>query len=467
MSDREPSASVSLQEQGTSRTGGAYGFTSRVGIERLTALRGPGWWDAIREMSEQDATIRAILFAIEMTMRRVTFTTKAASDEQEAKDWAERCEGALSDMEQPWPDTLSEVMTFIPYGKALFELVYKRCFGDDSAPEFRSQYDDGLYGWRKWGYRPPETQSKWLWEDGSLVGWQQRQEDGSTVDIPIEKLLNFRSAARGGNPDGLSMLMHVYVPWYNKSQIQTDEAIGIGRDLAGLFQVMVPDSVLEGKTTEDARMRDYWKKAIRNVRRGTQEGIMSSSARDRDGNLQTEVKLLTSGGIRQFDTSKIVERYRSEIVTGFLAGFMLLGQGGGGGSYALGETLADFFSRCLSAWLDMICERVTDAMHRLSKANGKPRALWPTYGHGDPDSADLQALGGFLVALETAGLLQESYDLVKAVHEVAGLPVPSQDDYEGEKAAKAERAKALAAQLQKEPAPTPTPEPVPAPGGSE
>lgn len=448
VSDTTPApATVNTSELGTSDT--AYMGSMTVGIEKLSVLRGRGWWDAVKEMSEQDPTIGAILFAIEMTMRRATIRVEAADDPNatECQRWADFVEECRNDMQLTWADFMSEVMTFISYGKSLFEVVYKRRLGDDTDPSKHSHYDDGLVAWSKLGYRAPETQRRWVWANQRIVSWEQNLTNGGLAVIPMEKLVLFRTAARGGNPDGFSMLKRVYTPWYHKMQIQVIEGVGLERDLAGLLVVMLPDSVLKGTTAEDVRELAYWKKVVRNIKRGTQEGILASSQRDNTGNARVEVKLMNSGGVRQFDTSKIIERYRSEIVTAFLAGFMTLGQQGTG-SYALGETLADFFRNALSAWLDMICEAFTEqAIHRLMIVNGVDRRYWPKLGHDDPDSMSLQVLATYITALKNASILDDSYELAKSLHERAGLPAPSQDDWD----AKKERAAALTAKLLEKP----------------
>ena len=67
------------------------------------------------------------------------------------------------------------------------------------------------------------------------------------MTIPRAKCLLFRPTAYKSNPEGRSILRTAYRPWYNLTQIENIEGIGIERDLAGLPVVKVPPEVMAGK----------------------------------------------------------------------------------------------------------------------------------------------------------------------------------------------------------------------------
>ena len=156
---------------------------------------------------------------------------------------------------------------------------------------------------------------------------------------------------------------------------------------------------------------------------------MTSSARN-EGHLTTETRLMSSGGNRQFDTSSVIERYRGDMTTAFLASFLVAGMNKVG-TQSLAETQVDVFNRAMSAWLDVICESITEQpLRRLYRDNGVPRELWARLEHGDPDSTSLEVLGTYVERLFKSELLDTSdYQLVKAVHEVGGLPVPDEEKF--------------------------------------
>ena len=125
----------------------------------------------------------------------------------------------------------------LPFGYSVFEIVYKIRRGPNSrSPKFRSNFTDGLVGWRKIAMRAQDTISEWVIdEDGGIRGYYQNAAPNyETVFIPIEKSLLFRTEVNKNNPEGRSLLRNAYRSYYFLKRIQELEAIGIERELAGL-----------------------------------------------------------------------------------------------------------------------------------------------------------------------------------------------------------------------------------------
>ena len=138
--------------------------------EFLRDLRGKKGIETYREMAENDDTIGAILFAIEMLIRQASWTVEPAGDTPKDKEAAEFVEQCMHDMQDTWTDTISEILSFLTYGWSFHEIVYKRRMGKTSNPKTRSKYNDGLIGWRKLPIRAQETlyqlclRMRWLWK---------------------------------------------------------------------------------------------------------------------------------------------------------------------------------------------------------------------------------------------------------------------------------------------------------------
>ena len=84
--------------------------------EFLPELRGLKGVQVYQEMSENDETVGAILFAIEMLMRQCDFTIEPGGNEKADWDAAEFVEQCMNDMQTTWTDTLSEILSFLTYG---------------------------------------------------------------------------------------------------------------------------------------------------------------------------------------------------------------------------------------------------------------------------------------------------------------------------------------------------------------
>ena len=409
---------------------GKTGLDQFQGVIRddiLPELAGAEGRKRLRFMREQDPVVGAILFAIEMLMRNVDWSVNPADDSAEAEAQAQFVEECRTDMSVSWADLMSDIVSFMPFGWAWFETIYKLRGGDTDNGRTRSRYDDGKLGWRKFDIRAQETLARWEFdEDGGIAAMvQQPPPSYQQIVIPIERSLLFRTSAARGNPEGRSVLRNAYRPWYYKSRIENIEGIGIERDLAGLPVAIVPAEMLASDAGEKERLAlETIRTVLRNIRRDEQEGIIFPGEWE-DGHNIFELKLLSTGGTRQFDTDKTISRYDQRIAMTLLADFILLGHETVG-SFALSSNKTALFSMAIGAFLDHIAAVFNQhAIPRLLRLNGMDTSLTPELAHGDIEDTDLGQLGTYLQALGAAGFpLFPNPDLEQHLMDVAGLPAP-------------------------------------------
>lgn len=421
--------STNFGELGTT---GLERYSGVVQEEYLRELQGNKWLKKIAEMST-DPIIGAILLAVEMLLRQVEYNVEPADDSAQAQELAEFVEQCIADMSTGWEDTLSEILTMLPYGWAYLEVVYKRRQGDSKDPAKRSKYTDGRVGWRKWGIRSQDTLDRWEFgEDGGLVGLWQRDINGGKppVLIPVEKALLFRTTSRKGNPEGRSLLRTAYRPYYFKHHIENIEGIGIERDLAGLPIAKAPPQIMSPSATPEQRAQfEMLKEIVVNIRRDEQEGVIWPLAYDDKGNELYKLELLTSGGERQFDTDKIIARYDQRIAMSVLADFILLGHEAVG-SYALSATKSSLFKTALQTWLDSIADVINrHAIERLLRLNGMNLELAPAFTFARVGDVELADLTEFVSKMTSAGMqLFPSPDVENLLRAEVGLPPLSEDE---------------------------------------
>lgn len=77
-----------------------------------------------QEMKENDDTVGAILFAIKMLIRQVEWHVEPGGDSAKDKEAAEFVESCMDDMQATWTDTISEILSFLPYGWSFHEIVW-------------------------------------------------------------------------------------------------------------------------------------------------------------------------------------------------------------------------------------------------------------------------------------------------------------------------------------------------------
>ena len=144
-----------------------------------------------------------------------------------------------------------------------------------------------------------------------------------------------------------------------------------------------------------------------------------------------DLKLLSTGGRRQFDTNEIIRRYDAGIARTVLADFIFLGSGKTG-SWALSSDKTELFSMAIGAFLDTICEVFNrNAIPKLIETNGGHFARitdYPTLIHGDIETQNLTELANFLEKMAALGLISPDNLLEDYLRGQAGLPPKVEDD---------------------------------------
>jgi hypothetical protein len=365
-------------------------------------------------------------------------------------------------MESTWPDTLSEIITMIPFGWALMEFRMKRRVGmgeinfdpvdpygldangiGSKVPEFApSRFSDGLVGFRSWSLRSQETLFMWEFDEDSnaTVMQQMAPPDFAIRRIPLSKSLLFRTQVAKNNPEGRSALRNAWVSYYMKKNLQVFEGIGIERDLAGypMIQIEKPDinnglAVPDIWNDNDPKMVALlaaMQRIVRSVRRDEQEGLVMP--------WWAKFTLISTGSRRQNHTNEIIGRYDQRIAMSMMADFIMLGHEAVG-SKALAATKISLFTSALSSFMDT-ASAVVDrrAIPTLLKFNGISLDLAPSLEHGDVESINIQELGEFISKLSGTGFNPlASFEAQKAVLEAARIPTtgivdPSDPDVSGE-----------------------------------
>ena len=404
-------------------------FGGEIFEEELPQLQGPKWIKIVKQMSEQDSVIGAILFAIEMLIRQIPMDVKPATNENKDHETADFVQTMFEDMSTSWENTLSEILTMLPYGWSYLELVYKYRQGDQRDPTKKSKHNDGKVGWRKWAIRSQDSWAEWDFaedDDGVKGMWQQPPPDYNLRYIPIEKALLFNTTTRKGNPEGRSVLRTAYRSWYFRSRLENLEAVGVERDLAGFPVAWVPWEFLsENASAEQLAIVEQVKDIVTGIKRDEQEGAIMPRWYDKSGNLGFELELMASAGKRQFDTNMIIKRYRIEMAMSVLADFILLGHELVG-SYALSDSKIDLFVTAVRAWVDAIADVINRyAIPRVLRLNGIPQERHPKVVFGAIERTNLVELSDYVSKLGSQGFIVPTPDLEIHLRQQADLPSPT------------------------------------------
>jgi len=415
---------VPLEEIGSSGLKHSGGFLQE---ERLLDLKGNRGKAKFREMADKNAVVGACLGYIRALIRQVRFYVDpySASDSEDVKK-AQFTHEAFNDMSVPFPEFIGEALSMLVYGFAPHEMVYKRRLGDTNDGETRSKFTDGLLGFRKLPLRAQTTIWRWDIDDnGGIQGFWQNDPSGKRkgqVFIPISRALLFRPSSEKNNPEGRSLLQNAYESYYYATKLGELEAMGFERDATGIPVMRIPvRCMLPNASPSDAAVYDGAKTIVKNIKQDKEAGIVIPSDFSQTGQELYELKLLTTGGKRQFDATEMIKRYEQRMAMALLSDFVLMGHESVG-SYALSADKTNLFTLALGALADSILEVLNlYAIPRLMAANGWETTRCPLMKRGDIEQVNLAALGDYITKITGAGV-KMFHDLEAHLLKVAKLP---------------------------------------------
>jgi hypothetical protein len=429
---KAPMKATATRELGAA---GNYGRDDQLRPDEfLPKLRGLNATRTFREMKDNDPTIGAILMAFEMLLRAAEFRIDAANESPEAEEAKLFVEQCFDDMEGTTDDFLAEVLTFLPFGFAVFEVVYKIRSGRKSDDPARySQFDDGRYGIRKLAPRAQWTIDRFLTdENGAITGVRQSALSlklGS-VDIPASKMLHFRTSTVNNDPSGRSILRNAFTSYHYASHIQMIEAIAVEREMNGIPVGKIPSEYLgESASAAQQGFTNAFKKILRDVKFNDQGFILiPSDVYENDDGTKTSIPmvefgLVTAQGTRAIPTGDVILRHQQNIARSVLADFLMLG-GGDTGSFALSKSKTDLFLAAASGYTEAISSVLNrQLLPRLWEINGFDPEVMPKVGFGEIAPVDLAELGAFVRDISGAGMpLFPDDDTENTLRRAAGFP---------------------------------------------
>lgn len=429
---KAPMKATATRELGAA---GNYGRDDQLRPDEfLPKLRGLNATRTFREMKDNDPTIGAILMAFEMLLRAAEFRIDAANESPEAEEAKLFVKQCFDDMEGTTDDFLAEVLTFLPFGFAVFEVVYKIRSGRKSDDPARySQFDDGRYGIRKLAPRAQWTIDRFLTdENGAITGVRQSALSlklGS-VDIPASKMLHFRTSTVNNDPSGRSILRNAFTSYHYASHIQMIEAIAVEREMNGIPVGKIPSEYLgESASAAQQGFTNAFKKILRDVKFNDQGFILiPSDVYENDDGTKTSIPmvefgLVTAQGTRAIPTGDVILRHQQNIARSVLADFLMLG-GGDTGSFALSKSKTDLFLAAASGYTEAISSVLNrQLLPRLWEINGFDQEVMPKVGFGEIAPVDLAELGAFVRDISGAGMpLFPDDDTENTLRRAAGFP---------------------------------------------
>lgn len=307
-------------------------------------------------MRRQDAQVMSVLRAVTLPVRRT--------------QWRIDPSGAPARVVYQVADDLGlpivgkpnrpTAQTEFDFGEHLRLALLKLVFGHSFFEQVYEVRADGKAHLSELGWRPPRTISQVdVNNDGTLRAVHQwgilGQKD--EVIIPAGQLVAYVTDREGGNWLGQSLLRPAYKFWLLKDRLLRVQAQTIDRNGLGI-PTYTASEVPPGIEGEDARVRqqaeiDAGNKLAQSVRAGDNAGMAIPHG-----------ATFTMKGVEGAlpDATKPIGYYDDMIARAVLAHFLNLGGDNSTGSYALGDTFADFFTLSLQTVAQEIADVFTKSV---------------------------------------------------------------------------------------------------------
>lgn len=399
---------------------GMKGYHSSL-LEPLVELIAPAGLAIYNKMRKNDPVIGGLVLLLESVIKRMDYhitgpNTQFISD-------------MLENMDTPFSQVLGEIASAFTFGFYLGEKIWAMKDGVltlvDIAPRYQQTIDT-------------------IDDDNGMV---TQSTGGGTFSIPYSKALHIVLINENRSPFGISILRHLYKPYYYKLSIEASEALSIDRDLGGLPMMTAPEGF--DFTAADATSANYdpnvaatleWAiNLVSSVRKDQQQGIVIPFG---------WAFVLARGENRaSVPTSDIIARYNTEMATGILANFISLGAFATTNNANTVVHVANFLGACeayAKAIADTIQRQIINTICNYNKLDKSP-TITLSVKHNN----SLKDVGTFLSSMVDKGVIHATPSIEHVILELANLPynekeikeVEDKAEEEAEAAAEAEQAR--------------------------
>lgn len=338
----ETGSKVQLKPLGASGTELYSGYFSEEYLQNLRGRPGAKVWDEIRRSESQ---VSMLMHAVMNPIKAATWEYEACKDVPDGEKHKELIEYCAKEMID-WETHLHEALTMLIFGFSVFEIVNNVVFNHPKFGTF-----NGLKGL---AFRSQKTIERWnvSHDTGELETVEQLVQGdlakpggpgffggGGFVKMFADFLLVFTIQKEGDNYEGISALRPMYGPWFRKNMYLKIAAIGVEKNAIGTPMGTIPAGKID--PTQEAA----FKEVLSNFT-GHETSYITKP-------FGWEIEIIQNN----FDASKIKELIlleNTEMINSLVANFLALGMNGGGGAYALGSDLSDFFLSGIQTYANII-----------------------------------------------------------------------------------------------------------------
>ena len=399
---------VHYNDLGSSGTQSYSGYPSEEYLSKIRMQQGADIYD---QMRRSDPNVVMVLSAVSNLIKGAKWSFQPVDDSDEAMHQAEFLEHVFFNcLDQPWTQKLGEILTYLIYGNAAFEVTHKPFIGHEKFGNY--------IGLKSMSWRSPRTIDRFNLDPqtGQLLSVTQLAYGDllRNINIPSEFIVLFTHNREGSMYEGISALRPIYGPWLRKNMYLKLMAIGIEK-------YAVPTPILD--VPEGRESSDQFTQAIEVLQAYTthQSAYMT---KPEGWNLT-----FSQTGFDPEKLSKAIDMENQEMVRAFMANFMLLGSSSGSGSYALSNDLSDFFLGGIEYIANYISEEISRTVAKsLIDINFGPQESYPQLkATGIRDRAGKE-LAEVIQLLTSSGVITKGPELEKELRRRYKLPELNEEE---------------------------------------
>lgn len=403
-------------------------------------FRYPSFLKVVNEM-KNNQTVASVLLANRTLVGNVDWYVEpppnATPEQIERSKFIETC---MHDMDHTWSSFISEAFTYLEYGFAVHEKVFRRRLRKNG-----SKYDDGLIGIQKLPTRHQSTIFKWLWSDNGreLIGLEQSlaymyspqilqlaNTMGTRIRIDRDKFILFSCDSQQYNPEGRSILKGAYTAYKRLQMLQDHLMIGVARDLGGIPVFKLPPDYLDPNLPAGDGKKaaaDMIQKIGENIATGSQSYVMLPQVVDPETKKELfTFELMSSSGGKNFDVAGIARQFQNDILAAMCASVLEIP-----GASGLSNSVIEGKTTLLAMHLKFRCKEIAetivdDLVRQLYALNGWTDTEFPKIKFTDFAGASLEEISKYLQRVSAVGLVEAERDMFNLVREHIGLePLPA------------------------------------------
>lgn len=385
-----------------------------------TDLKLPQAFKTYRNMMENEY-IGAGVGLIQNLINKLDYELKCDDDCTEAqKKLVKKLNKSLDNIEgMDKTQFLNYILSLLPYGHSMFEIVMKKEGGDFTFDAFSPIHPINV---KKYVYTRNKLEKLELSaadNDGKLI-----QNTAKAEDLSGGKVLMFKLNADLDNPLGRSVLNRCYMPWKKLDIVSEYELIGVAKNLSGVLKVKAPaeyiQDYLNNPTTDNAKYMDDLINQAELLHAGKSCVSVIPSDATQNGVSMFDITTIGNADGNDMDTNAIIKRLEGSILTTLYTDILMLGQGSGG-SFALSDSKTTLLTLVIESILKAISrgfEHAVNVAHELSVVEKKGKVSLVFDGI---EKLDFEAYTRGMQRLVDANILTPDDNLEKVVRDRANL----------------------------------------------